>query len=219
MVKKPKFNLIILGPAGSGKGTQAELLLKKFGLQFVEAGELVRRGAKKKTKFGFYLKKIHKSGKHLPDKIISQLIYEEFKKLKKNIGVIVDGYPRTIGQAKDLEKIFQEFFPGFLKLAIYIKVSYKEAMRRLLNRAVCQKCKKIFLSREIKICSKCGAKIKTRDYDQDKKAIEKRLRWFKEKVIPAIKFYKKKKNLIEINGEQSIPDVFKEITRYLQHFL
>ncbi len=215
MAKKPKFNLIILGPAGSGKGTQAELLIKKFDLQKIEAGELVRTGATKKTTFGYYLKKIHQSGKHFPDTIMARLVYKAFKRLKKNKGVLVDGYPRTIGQAKDLEKFFQEFFPDFFKLAIYIKVSLKEAMRRLLNRAICSKCKKIFLTREIGICPKCGTKIEVRDYDQDKKAIEKRLRWFKEKVIPAIKFYRKKKNLIEINGEQPIPDVFKEIIKNL----
>lgn len=211
MSKRPKFNLILLGPAGSGKGTQAELLIKKFGLQFVEAGDLVRNGAKKKAKFGRYLKRIHEAGRHLPDKIIGQLIYERFKKLKKNAGVLIDGYPRTIGQARDLDKFFQEFFPKIPKVAIYIKVSLKEALRRLLNRAICPKCKKIFLTRKIKICPKCKTKIEVRDYDQDKKAIEKRLKWFKEKVMPAIRFYKKQKILIEINGEQSIPNVFRDI--------
>lgn len=219
MFKKPKFNLILLGPAGSGKGTQAELLVKKFGLQFVEAGDLVRKGAKKKTKLGYYLKKIHESGKHLPDRIIGQLIYENFKKLKKDTGVLVDGYPRTIGQAKDLEKIFKRFFPDFLKIAIYIKVSEKEATRRLLNRAVCPKCGKIFLTRDVRVCLKCGAKIEVRDYDQDKKAIKRRLKWFEEKVVPAINFYKKQKILIKINGEQSIINVFKEIVDNLKNFI
>ncbi len=218
-MKKIKFNLILLGPAGSGKGTQAELLIKKFGLQFVEAGNLVRKRAKKKTKFGRYLKKIHEIGKHLPDEVISQLIYDRFKKLKKNIPVLVDGYPRTIGQVKDLEKIFYEFFPKFLKLAIYIKVSPKEAMRRLLNRAVCPKCKKIFLMRDVKVCSRCKSKIEVRDYDQDKKAIQKRLKWFKEKVLPVIRFYKRQKILIEINGEQPISDVFKDIIANIHKFL
>lgn len=216
MAKKPKFNLILLGPAGSGKGTQAELLIKKFAFQFVEAGDLVRKGTKKKTKFGHYLKKIHKAGKHLPDKIIGLLIYENFKRLKKNIGVLVDGYPRTIGQAKDLDKFFQEFFPTFPRWAIYIKVNPREAMRRLLNRAICPKCKKIFLTREVKICSRCKAKTEIRDYDQDKKAIKKRLWWFREKVMPAIRFYQKQKILIEINGEQPIPSVFKEIIKKLK---
>lgn len=215
MRQKNQFNLILLGPAGSGKGTQAELLIKKFGFQFVEAGELVREGAKKKTKFGSYLRKIHKAGKHLPDKIIGHLIYEKLKKLKKNRGVLIDGYPRTIGQAKDLEKFLKELFPKFPRIAIYIKVSLKEAMRRLLNRAVCPKCKKIFLTREVKTCPRCGAKIEIRDYDQDKKAIKKRLKWFREKVIPAIKFYRKQKILIEINGEQPIKKVFKDIIKNL----
>ncbi len=215
---KARINIILLGPAGAGKGTQAELLVKKFGLQKIEAGELVREGAKKKTKLGFYLKKMHSLGRHLPDKIIGKLVYKKFKKLKKNKGVLVDGYPRTIGQAKDLEKFFQKFFPDFFKIAIYIKVSEKEAMRRLLNRAVCPKCKKIFLTRKVKICSKCGTKIEVRDYDQDKKAIKKRLKWFKEKVIPAIEFYKKQKILIEINGEQPIPNVSRDIIANIHKF-
>lgn len=216
MSKKSQFNLILLGPAGSGKGTQAEMLIKKFGLQFIEAGDLVRSGAKKKTKLGRFLKKIHQAGKHLPDKVIGQLIYKEFKKLKKSRGVLIDGYPRTIGQAKDLDKFFQEFFPGVRRWAIYLKVNFKEATRRLLNRAVCPKCKKIFLTRDVKICPRCGTKIEVRDYDQDKKAIEKRLKWFKEKVMPAIRFYKKQKILIEINGEQSIPNVFRDILSKLK---
>lgn len=212
-MKKSKINLILLGPAGSGKGTQAEFLLRKFGLQYVEAGDLVRSGAKKKTRFGRYLKRMHENGKHLPDEIIGHLIYGKFKRLKKNNGILIDGYPRTIGQARDLDKFFQEFFPKFSKLAIYIKVSPKEAMRRLLNRAICLRCKKIFLTRDLKICPKCGMKIEIRDYDQDRKAIKKRLKWFREKVMPAIRFYQKQKILIEINGEQSVRNVFRDIIK------
>lgn len=210
-MKKKHFNLIILGPAGSGKGTQADLLVKKYGLQKVEAGELVRAKAKEHSELGRRVYEVHKTGKHLPDEIILTLMKEAFQGIKPEEHVLVDGYPRTIGQARDLDKIMNDSEISGKTFAIWIDVGDKEALRRLLNRSVCTKCKAVLIGRDKKVCPKCKGKVVVRDYDTDKTAVKKRLKWFHEKVMPAIKYYKKKGVLIKINGEQPIKKVFKDI--------
>ncbi|MDA2935657.1 nucleoside monophosphate kinase [Patescibacteria group bacterium AH-259-L05] len=214
-MSKKIFNLILLGPAGSGKGTQADLLVKKYNLQKIEAGELVRAKAKEDSELGREVHEIHKSGRHLPDDIMLALMREAFQNIEPDKGILVDGYPRTLGQAKDLDKIMNSLKIAEKRIAILIKVSDEEALRRLLNRSVCRQCKTVLIGRDKKICPRCGGEVVVRDYDTDETAVRKRLQWFHEKVMPAIEFYQQRKMLIRVNGEQSIENVFEETVQKL----
>ncbi len=215
MIKK-KFNLIILGPAGSGKGTQAHLLVKEFNMKTIEMGELVRGAAKEKTEQAKLISWMHDVGMHFSDDFILNLFEKKIKKINKKQSLLVDGYPRTAGQAWDLQKLLKKYYKNRLSLAILIKVSDKEALKRLLNRSICSKCGKIFSSRKIKKCPDCGGLIKVRGYDKNKKAIQKRLDWFHNHVLPAIEFYKQRKILVQINGKQSAEKVFQEILKKIE---
>ncbi len=215
MIKK-NFNLIILGPAGSGKGTQARLLIKEFNMKTIEMGELVREAAKQKNKQAKLVAWMHKVGMHFSDDFILNLFEQKIKKINKKYRFLVDGYPRTAGQAWDLQRILKKYYKNRPCLAIWINVSDKESLKRLFSRALCSKCGKIFSNRKIKKCSDCGGLVKVRGYDKDKKAIQKRLDWFHDHVVPAIEFYKQRKMLIQVNGEQSVEKVFKEALRKIE---
>jgi len=215
-MSKKILNIILLGPAGSGKGTQAEFLIKKYNLQKIEAGELVRQKAKENSELGKKVHKIHKSGRHCPDKIMLGLVQEAFRKIKTKRGILVDGYPRTIGQARDLDKLMNNSRIQGEIYAIWINVGNKESLRRLLNRSACSRCKTVFAGRNKKKCPKCSGEIVVRDYDIDGVAIRKRLSWFDEKVMPAIEYYREKDMLIKVNGEQPVKKVFKDILKKLK---
>ena len=215
MIKK-KFNLIILGPTGSGKGTQARLLAKKLKMKIIEMGELVRGAAKRKNKQAKLIAWMHKVGMHFSDGFILNLFEQKIKGVDKKQQLLVDGYPRTAGQAWDLQKILKNYYKNRPSLAIWFKVGDKECLRRLLNRALCSKCGKIFPNRRIKRCPDCGGRIKVRGYDQDKKAIKKRLDWFHDHVVPAIEFYQQRKMLIQINGEQTVEKIFQETLKKIE---
>ncbi len=211
---KKVFNLIILGPAGSGKGTQSQMLAKEFGLQTIEMGHLVRQVSEKKDAQGKLAKWMDKVGMHFPDDFIFDLFQQAFKKINKQKGLLIDGYPRTAGQAYDLARILEnQKRPTY---AILFEVSDQSAMKRLLKRSVCSNCGKIFSSRKIKKCSDCGGKIQVRGYDQEKKAIQRRLDWFHQRVKPAIDFYRRKKILIVVNGEGSIEDISRQVIKKLK---
>ncbi len=211
-----KFNLIILGSAGAGKGTQARLLAEKYKMKVIEMGELVRMAAKQKNEKGRLIAWMHKAGMHFPDNFIEELFDQKIKKTDLSRRLLIDGYPRTAGQAWDLERILKKYYSSRPHLALWIKINDQEAIQRLLNRAICSKCGQIFLKRNIKKCPVCGGQVKVRDYDQDKKSIKKRLTWFHQHVIPAIEFYRRRKNLIIINGEQKPEKVFQEIIRKIE---
>lgn len=210
--------LILLGLSGSGKGTQAELLVRKFGFEYIVMSELLRQEIKKKTKLG---KKIHKiiniKGQLVPDKITTKIFVSHFiKRLKNQKKIILDGYPRTLGQAKELEKIFKEqkikdFF------ALYIKISEAEAMKRLSGRLVCPKCRTIHFPGNI-VCRKCGNKLIKREDDTLKK-IKTRLVWGKKKLAPVIRYYQRLGRFLEINGEIEVGAVHKEILGKLEKYL
>ncbi|MBI4262561.1 nucleoside monophosphate kinase [Candidatus Uhrbacteria bacterium] len=207
--------LVLLGPAGSGKGTQAEKLIEKFHLQKVETGELVREKGKEDSELGRFVHTINISGKHLPDDVVTQLIREAFAKLDASRGLIIDGYPRTLVQAQTLGMLLKEVHRLPLQM-VYVRVSDAVARERLLKRAVCSGCKTILASRDLTVCPKCGSKIEVRAYDTDVAAINKRLTWFHEKVMPAIEYYRKKGMVVEVSGESDPDTVFQTIIKAIE---
>jgi adenylate kinase len=210
--------LILLGLSGSGKGTQAELLIRKFGFEYLVMSDLLRQEIKKQTDLG---KKIHKiinvKGKLVSDKITCEIFAKHFiKKLKSKKGIIVDGYPRTIIQAKELGKIFKKQNSEDF-LALHIKISKEEAMKRLAGRLVCLKCKAIHFPKDI-VCKKCGAKLVKREDDVPEK-VKTRLAWGEKKLAPVITYYKKFGRLLEIDGKGRVSEIHKEILKKLEKYL
>lgn len=207
-----------MGLSGSGKGTQAKILVEKFGFSHIVVSDLFREEISKKTKLGEKLNEIINIKSELvPDNIVFQLLAKKI--LDKDLGdkIIIDGYPRTLKQAQDLAKILKRIGPVNF-IILHIKISDAEAIRRLSKRLVCQKCGKIYVEGEQRICSKCRKKLVKRPDDTPEK-IKKRLKWAHTDVDPTIEFLKKQGKVVEINGLGSVTEVHQRIVKKLQKYL
>lgn len=190
------INIILFGPPGSGKGTQAKKLAEVFNLKHISTGDLFRYHLIQKNKIGFLIKSYIETGKLVPDRITSFMLVKKIKKSKKNTGFIFDGYPRTINQAKYLDYFLKNLNSKIL-ITISLKVSEKNLINRLLKRG------------------KTGG----RTDDLNAEIIKNRLKEYNEKTIEVENFYKNQNKLKEIKGSGSINritnKIYKEINKYL----
>ena len=187
--------LSILGKPGSGKGTQADLLENKFPFEHISTGALLRQRTKKHDFIAKRLHEIMETGGLVPTPSVFQLWMprlERLRKQKKFQGVVFDGSPRKLYEAQMLDELLSLYKWDKNFKVVYIVISDKEAFRRLLKRG---------------------------RSDDDRKDVLYRLKVFNKEVVPVISYYKKKKELIEINGEQSREDVHREIMKKLKNFL
>jgi len=203
------MNFIILGPQGSGKGTQAELLVARLKIPTISAGALYRDNISKKTKLGKLAEKFTKQGVLGPNYLTNNMMKAELSKPRYKKGVILDGYPRNINQAKFLSKIRD------INWAVLINISQKETLKRLGGRRVCSRCGKTYhvINKRPKkdmICDKCRGKL-IRRADDYPKAIKKRLAVYNRETKPVLDYYKKQGKLIKIDGAGSIKVIFKRI--------
>ncbi len=212
--------IILLGKSGSGKGTQAELLQKKFDLDYIGSGDLLRARAKKTDFTGKNLGKVLNSGRLAPTAVMLKLWLDKAEQLrnkKKLKGFIMDGNPRKILEAYLIDEAL-DWYKWSPKIFL-IDISNKEAIWRLTKRRVCKKCKNIlpFVGefRKMKKCPKCGGQLTTRSDDKIK-SVKNRLAWFKKDVQPIINYYRKSSRLVKINGEQPIENVHKDILKALK---
>ena len=218
-MKSKSLNIILIGPQGSGKGTQAELLTKKYNLIHLEIGKILRNIAKTKTNLGRQVDKlINKQGKMVPLDLVVKVISNKLKKIPSNQGIIFDGTPRRIGEIKPLEEILSRYHRKITHI-FYLPISKKETIKRLSHRRICAKCGKLFISGvdippRQKKCPFCGGQIIQREDDKPS-AIKVRLKIYHQRTEPVIKYYQKKHQLIKIDASQSIKKVFQNIIKYL----
>lgn len=187
--------IILLGKSGSGKGTQAELLQKFLGLEHISTGVLLRKRMQKNDFLGRGIARILEKGGLIPTPIVFHMwlhALESLRESKKAKGLVLEGSPRKLYEAWMLKETLDFYDLGHNVHVFHIAISDREAIKRLLKRG--------------------------RAIDDQMKAIKNRLTWFKKEVVPAISFYKKEGILSEINGEQSIENVHKEILRKLKTF-
>lgn len=190
-LRKP-YIIVILGRPGSGKGTQANLLEKKFKFAHLSTGQLLRERMKMRDLVGRTIKKTLDEGHLVPTPIVFQLWMprlERFRHNKKFPGVILDGSPRKLYEARMLDETLGFYGWDQNMLVLNLTISPKEAMRRLLKRD---------------------------RHDDDRDDIKRRLAWFRTEVIPVLRFYQKKGVRIDIDGERSIETIHKDIVRRLK---
>jgi len=212
--------IILFGPQGSGKGTQAKLLSEKLGVPHVSAGDLARAEAAKKTAFGKKINSIISKGKLLSDETITGILEKRLRQRDAREGMVLDGYPRTVNQAVLLEKLLTRLKLPPASAAVNLKISRAESIKRLSARRQCEKCGAIYslLSgkiREFQPCLKCGGKLYRRN-DDEPKAIATRLRAYEKQTKPLLAYYAGKKILREVNGEKSVEQVFKQLLQALK---
>lgn len=204
------LNIILLGPPGSGKSAQALMLTHNFKLVYISTGDFARNIAIEDSERGRIVKVALARGELVPDYIINEYVGEKISKLNSSCGVILDGFPRDLAQAYKAENIFKENKRKFLVL--YVKVSPNNIIKRLTSRRICSKCGKVYslvLDKENK-CKSCGGKLIKRRDDRPF-VIKKRITEYLKETRPVLNYFKKKKLLVEINGNESIENVYREI--------
>jgi len=218
--KQPKI-IIILGRSGCGKGTQAKLLIKEFGFEYLGSGDLLRKRAKKDDFSGSKIKKVLNQGKRMPTPIMFRMWAEEIEKIKDKVnkkGLIIDGNPRSLREAELMNDAFKWYQWEDIKV-ILLDISEQEAFDRLTKRRICKKCGRLIPwvgnFKIMEACDECGGELITRSDDQPE-AIRARLEYYKKDVEPAIEYYKKQGKLIKIDGNQSIEDVYDDLKKAIE---
>lgn len=200
------MRIILLGPQGSGKGTQAGLLSKKLNVPKITTGDILRDNEKEGTKLGKLASSYMNKGKLIPDETINKIVEERLNKENCKKGFVLDGYPRNVKQAEMLKKMTD------IDFVIEIAISDKEAIKRISGRRSC-KCGEVYHisynpSKVPETCDKCGSRLFQRDDDKEE-LVKKRLEIYHKETEPLTEFYKDKH--IRIDGEQSIEKVFEDI--------
>ena len=214
--KKP-MNILFFGPSGSGKGTQAEMVAERYDLKRLQSGAILRKWAKEKTDFGKKVQIAMNNG-FVPSEWIFQMTKEEFSKVDESQGLMLENFSRMLPEIKNLYNVLSELDRKFDYIFL-IDISDKEAIRRMVKRGTCQECEKVVvLDNDVKelICSNCGGVIKKRE-DENIESIKKRLDDYHNKTVEVLDYVRKNDRLIEINGEQSIEKVFKDIVNYIEN--
>lgn len=212
-----KPDIILFGPQGSGKGTQAEKLVSAFGYRVIGTGGLMREYAKHRDKFGKTIKRIIERGELVPDETIGRIFSEELTKIGTADPIVFDGFPRNLNQARLLDQLATRAERP-LPLAVYLQLPRGEVFKRLASRYVCADCGTLFqsLPGPLKklVCPKCGREVEMRKDDRPE-IIETRLNLFYSQTYPLVSHYQKLGRLKEINGQATIDHVHAAIVAAL----
>jgi adenylate kinase len=207
-------NLIILGPQGSGKGTQAKLLSEKFAIPHISTGEMFRTAIAAGTELGREAKEYLDAGNLVPDNVTIGLVKEALSSPKARQGFILDGFPRNLKQYQELRDFWSRQNRRDL-VFIYIELSGDEAIARIAKRFICEKCEEIYIGNP-GVCKKCGSDRLIQRTDETPDAVRKRLQIFNAETLPMVKELEKDGKLLRINGAPSIEEVHKEILEKLK---
>ena len=204
------LNLVLLGPPGSGKGTQAKVLAERYQIPHVSTGDMLREEVRKETSLGLKAKEIMDRGELLPDEVMAAMILKRLDQEDCARGVILDGYPRTVEQAQVLDGILAEL-GRTLERVILVDVPDEEIVRRLGGRRSCPKCGRVYHvvynpPKDGKTCDDCGVELVQRDDDREE-VIRERLRQYHEKTAPLVDFYANRGLLARVDGAQSMEAV------------
>ena len=204
------MNLILLGPPGAGKGTQAALLSQRLGIPHVASGDLFREAMKKGTGWGKKARSYMERGVLVPDEVTNAMIEKRLKEPDCAQGVILDGFPRTIEQARALEGILAERGKK-IDWVLLTQVSEGTLIERLSGRRTCRRCQAnyhILFNPPQKegVCDKCGGDLYQRSDDREE-TVRRRFRVYSEETAPLIDHYRRQGLLTEIDGKQGIEGV------------
>jgi adenylate kinase len=215
------LNFILIGRSGCGKGTQADLLKKHFGnLHHFSTGDMFRALAKAETAVGAKIREvISKGGLPLDDIATTLWMHAISFELKESEGLLADGFPRRLLEAKNLDRFLDFLGRKENTFCLLVDISREEAFNRLTKRRICKQCGQLIPwvgeFKKITVCHKCGGELLTRA-DDTEKAINSRLDYYEENVVPVVEYYKEQKQLIRVDGEQPIDKVFEDILKAIE---
>jgi adenylate kinase len=212
------MRLVFLGAPGVGKGTQADKAVGQYRIRKISTGDLLREAVRNKTPLGLEAKEHMDQGRLVPDSVVIGLVRERLADPSHANGFILDGFPRTVPQAEALAKVLAE--RGLhLDRVINFQVSREEIVKRLSGRRSCPKCQATYHvefapSKSDGLCERCGEALVQRSDDQ-REAIEMRLRVYDEQTAPLITFYEKQRLLSNLNGAEAVETVYQNLVKAL----
>jgi len=209
------MNLVLLGPPGAGKGTLAKIITDSIGLVHVSTGDILREEISNDTPLGQEAKSYIDGGNLVPDEVVTKLIDNKFKTDEKlDKGFMLDGYPRTEQQAKDLDNILIEA-KKTLDVVVYMESTLPVIISRLAGRRICKKCGHVYhvKNRPPKVegvCDECSGELYQRP-DDNEETIKKRMDVYLKSTQPIIEYYKKQNKLVNIDGDKESEDLYSEL--------
>lgn len=204
------MRIILLGPPGAGKGTQAKSLADTLGIVHIASGDLLRDNQERGTELGKMARTYMRQGLLVPDDVIIGMIQERINAADAQEGYVLDGFPRTLEQARALGEALEKQEQHIDKV-VNIKVSEEELVSRLAGRWICRKCQRPYHQvnappRQEGVCDECGGELYRRE-DDTPEAVLRRIQVYAQQTAPLIQYYSQKGNLEEVDGGRSIEDV------------
>lgn len=208
------MRLILLGPPGAGKGTHAKILSEKFDLPWLATGDILRREIRGQTVLGRRAKDIIEHGSLVPDDLVNEMMLDQIERIGFKSGFILDGYPRTLGQAEALDR-FLKGHATQIDAVLNFATTEKVIIDRLSGRRVCPKCGNNYHLRNIPpkkegVCDRCNEKLVQRK-DDEPETIRHRLQMYDKETRPLIDYYSAKDLLYPVHGDYDVPGLQVEL--------
>lgn len=212
-MKNERLAIILLGPPGAGKGTQARMMSETLRVPHISTGDMLREALRNETELGKKAKAFMETGSLVPDDVVDAMVAERVGREDCRRGFILDGYPRTIPQAEFLRSVLER--DGTKILTIGIEVGRSELMKRLSSRWTCPKCGKMFNAnldpdKAGGRCDECHTALIQRK-DDTPTVVAERLQVYEKKTAPLIQYYRSLSAYVEVNGERPVNEIFDSI--------
>ncbi len=212
------MNILIMGPAGAGKGTMSDLILKEYDIPHISTGDMLRANVKNGTDLGNLAKSYMDAGKLVPDDVINAMVEDRLQQPDCQKGYLLDGFPRTVVQAEAFEKIAEKINKP-VESVIALEVQFDVLKERITGRRVCPSCGATYHIHNLPpkvegICDNCGAELKQRSDDTVEK-LTARMNEYESSTKPVIDFFEKKGVVTKINATQKPEAVFEDIKKAL----
>lgn len=215
------MNILIMGPAGAGKGTMSDLILKDYDIPHISTGDMLRENVRNNTELGLTAKSYMESGRLVPDDVINAMVEKRLQEDDCQKGYLLDGFPRTLVQAQAFEKISEKIGKP-VECVLALEVDFDVLKERITGRRVCPKCGAIyhihnFPSKVEGICDVCGSELKQRSDDTVEK-LTQRMEEYENSTKPVIDFFEDKNVVKHLNAAEKPEIVFGKIQEALNQF-
>ena len=212
------MRLILLGPPGAGKGTQAANIVDKYHVPHISTGDIFRKNIKEGTALGKEAKAFMDRGELVPDTLVIEIVADRLREEDCKAGFLLDGFPRTVAQAEALDRVL-ETMECSLNYVVNIQVDSNLLVERAVGRRICRDCGATYHisfnpSLETSVCDKCGGELYQRS-DDNEDTVTNRVRVYVEETSPLVSYYTAKGIILNLNGEKSIEAVFEDINMAL----